>query len=52
MNLRERVLDPHKFTSFIFCYSTGKSKQMDQDDADDALSNMKSACKTFGIAIN
>ena len=49
--LRDKVLEPHTFKNYFFCYSIGKVKRDDQDDADYALDQMKEASKTFGISI-
>ncbi len=51
INLREAVLEPHKFEHYYFCYSAGKDPRYDQDDCDFAIDQIKTASKTFGITV-
>jgi len=51
INLREKILDPHIFKNYAFCYSIGKNPDYDQEDADDALGYLKTAAKSFDIIL-
>lgn len=51
INLREKVLEPHTFKNYLFCYSTSKYPDQDQDEADYALDQLKKAAETFGIKV-
>jgi len=44
--LRDKILDPVQFKDFIFCYSISKNADYDQNDADFAIDQIKTASKT------
>lgn len=49
IKIRQRILDPYDFREMIFCYSVGKYQDDDRADADEALSLLQKASKTFDI---
>jgi aubergine-like protein len=49
--LRDKVLEPHIFKNYFFCYSAGKDAKFDQEDADYAIDQIKKASETFGIKV-
>lgn len=51
INLRDKVLEPHTFKNYLFCYSTGKFVEEDQEQADYAIDQLKKAAETFGIKV-
>lgn len=52
INLREKVLEPHTFKNYLFCYSTAKYVEQDQEEADYAIAQLRKAAETFGIKVS
>lgn len=50
-NIKHRGIlkDPFNFTDWIFVYSSGKNRNRDQDDADNAVSLLTKSGATYGI---
>lgn len=50
-NIRNRgvLKDPFSFTDWLFVYSTGRQKDRDDRDADEAVRTLTKAAQTYGI---
>lgn len=52
-NIKHRgvLKEPFNFTDWIFVYSVGKNEKRDNDEADDAVSLMENAAKSYGVKL-